>query len=702
MTAHRRLLRPLLRAASGERDVHRRARLRRPASRLVARRARGAGRRDAVVRRGSSRASIRRRRRAAAFANSPELLDAELARGFLEIQRAENASLHGPRGNPALWTGEAVFSIISLMIRDFAPTAKRIESRLRRLEALPAFLDAAWHDTASTSQASPSVAPLADEPWTSTARTARCATGAPRSARAAASRRWIAAWIALGADARDRSAASRGRAARAGASGVRDAGCGRHPAAPDDGDGVRPRAVRPAALARSSLHALARRPARRGARAIRRPSARELDAMARDGRRLVGRTCRPSSRPITRRLTSTLEAFTRRGRACRERAEAANVVTGPTGPFATSPSPRGPPTPRRTSTICTTDRRRRSTRTRRTTTSCRRLPAEPDAAEQHLRVWNHSTIKLNHVVHHGAIGHHVQNWHAYHQHAIARRARSPPSTARTASACSAAARWPRGGRATRRSSWRSSGSSRRSSACRSSTRACACSRGRSSTSSCISERCRSTDAVRFYVEQVGMSDRRRAGRGRQEFDVSVYGDHVLVRHAGDSRPASRDASGVKGRAFSLRRFHDELLGYGSIPVPLVARMMTRGSSLDRDERDSSTPRRFGAPLGMTGLRRLSSALRSQRWLRKDGGNRAGAVERPAHRRLRSRARHDEPLRDAHPRGHPVVRRRRARHERREDERRARARRRDSDARERRRRSCAPTAAWTSRGSCGPA
>jgi hypothetical protein len=36
-----------------------------------------------------------------AFAERPELLDAELARAFLEIQRAENASAHGVRGNPA-------------------------------------------------------------------------------------------------------------------------------------------------------------------------------------------------------------------------------------------------------------------------------------------------------------------------------------------------------------------------------------------------------------------------------------------------------------------------------------------------------------------------------------------------------------------------------------------------------------------------
>src|SRR4030095_8390142 len=77
---------------------------------------------------------------AAAFRNNPDLLDAELARAFLEVQRAENASGHGQRGNPALWTGEAIFSIISLMIRDFAPTRERLELAGARLAKLQGFL----------------------------------------------------------------------------------------------------------------------------------------------------------------------------------------------------------------------------------------------------------------------------------------------------------------------------------------------------------------------------------------------------------------------------------------------------------------------------------------------------------------------------------------------------------------------------------
>ena len=41
------------------------------------------------------------------------------------------------------------------------------------------------------------------------------------------------------------------------------------------------------------------------------------------------------------------------------------------------------------------------------------MPA--DEQERKLRAWNNSTITLNHVVHHGAVGHHVQTWHARHR-----------------------------------------------------------------------------------------------------------------------------------------------------------------------------------------------------------------------------------------------------------------------------------------------
>src|SRR5262245_32275418 len=79
-----------------------------------------------------------------AYRDDVNALDAELARAFLEVQRAENASAHGVRGNPSLWTGEAVFAVVSLMIRDFAPVGERMASAIARLDAIPGFLDQAY------------------------------------------------------------------------------------------------------------------------------------------------------------------------------------------------------------------------------------------------------------------------------------------------------------------------------------------------------------------------------------------------------------------------------------------------------------------------------------------------------------------------------------------------------------------------------
>jgi len=74
-----------------------------------------------------------------AYENSNEL-DAELIRGYCAIQASEHDGSHGPRGNPALWTGEGVFSVIALMIRDFAPLGDRVNAATKRMNALPDFL----------------------------------------------------------------------------------------------------------------------------------------------------------------------------------------------------------------------------------------------------------------------------------------------------------------------------------------------------------------------------------------------------------------------------------------------------------------------------------------------------------------------------------------------------------------------------------
>ena len=56
-----------------------------------------------------------------------EALDRQLAEGFLRIQSWEAGSAHFAWGNPSLYTGEAVWGVLSLLLRPFAPLADRLE-----------------------------------------------------------------------------------------------------------------------------------------------------------------------------------------------------------------------------------------------------------------------------------------------------------------------------------------------------------------------------------------------------------------------------------------------------------------------------------------------------------------------------------------------------------------------------------------------
>lgn len=72
-----------------------------------------------------------------------QALDRTLARGFLEIQRWELSSGHFARGNPCLHTSEAAFGVIGLLRRPFAPLRQRLEATIARVAALPTLLDSA-------------------------------------------------------------------------------------------------------------------------------------------------------------------------------------------------------------------------------------------------------------------------------------------------------------------------------------------------------------------------------------------------------------------------------------------------------------------------------------------------------------------------------------------------------------------------------
>ena len=175
------------------------------------------------------------------------------------------------------------------------------------------------------------------------------------------------------------------------------------------------------------------------------------------------------------------------------------------------------------------------------------------------------------------------------------------------------------------------------------------------------------------------------GEAVQELDVPGHGGDVLAGHARDPPAARRAARARRAGVLGAGASTIELLGHGSIPVALIARLMTQGIHV------KMTRTWCLVVVGM-----LAAGVRPR------ARGRTGRLERAAHRRLRPRARHAQPLQHAHPRGHPDLRHRGADDHRREDEHRAAARGRGADARRTAASRCARTAAWTSPGSCAPA
>lgn len=69
-----------------------------------------------------------------------EQIDRTLAEGFLRIQQWEYTSTHFHRGNPAFYTGEAIFSILGLLLTEYAPLAERVAAAIARMQGIPALL----------------------------------------------------------------------------------------------------------------------------------------------------------------------------------------------------------------------------------------------------------------------------------------------------------------------------------------------------------------------------------------------------------------------------------------------------------------------------------------------------------------------------------------------------------------------------------
>lgn len=486
--------------------------------------------------------------------DEPVLLDAALAHDFLAIQITEHASRHGPRGNPALWSGEAVFSVVSLMIRDSSPIADRAAAAIARMTAIPRFLhDAevvlartpfpdAWREKALRDCAGADR--LFDEGVKAWAR--ELVDDAPlRKALLHAATAALIAFANFGAWLRARPVC---------ADGMISCGTAKYDLLLLRGHHC--------LRSRSELLAEAR-----GAFAAEKSKLAAL-AAAVAGSWENAQAQMADDHPTA---DNYLNAFQETWGRCRARAVEADVVTWPDWPIRYVPFPAATrdaapylyylfyraPAPLDPYTVYDY--------------VVPPLPDDPIAHEKHLRAWNQSVITLNHVVHHGAIGHHVQNWHAYHR---------APSRIGKIAAVDCANRVGMFCAGTMAEGWACYATelmeelefltplervSEQHSRMRFLARAIVdieLHQGTMTVDECVA----------FYRDEVGMSvDVARAETTKNGmFPCTAIMYWLGTQSILDLR---RDMQAKLGPAFSLKNFHDTLLGYGSIPVPLIARMM---------------------------------------------------------------------------------------------------------------------------------
>lgn len=325
-----------------------------------------------------------------------EALDRRLAEGFLEIALWEFDSGYFHRRNPSFYTGEAIFGVIGLFLRPFAPVERRVESAIARLEAIPTLL--------AEGQANVREAP----PWWVDRAVNEC-----RAALAFLLGGGIELFIQehrIDGERLRRAAATAGRAFGA-FQDYLEGELRRHPA-----DAYACGAEAFDLLLRKG-HFLEQ-------------GAEEIESYAREQARLAtahleehaadfGARSWPEALAGLAEAHATAEGYYRRfgeiWAEARRVAEEATLLTWPDFPIEYVPRPAWA----RGAAPSLYFLPYRSPAPFDDVLPVQYLvpPVEPgmEATEQErlLRATNDAVIKLNHVIHHGGIGHHVQNYHAY-------------------------------------------------------------------------------------------------------------------------------------------------------------------------------------------------------------------------------------------------------------------------------------------------
>jgi hypothetical protein len=481
--------------------------------------------------------------------------DRELALAFLDVQLAEHDSLHFQRGNPSLAIGEAAFGVVSLMTRPFTDVRTRAAAAVSRLNGMPAFLLGARQ----------SIANGVPDVWR-----AKCLRECEGTTRLVGD--GIAGWIAVESIASPEADHLTAAATRA-CAGVdafrqwleRDV-----PAAPAERLACGSDAF-DLLVARGHLCDRSRRDLAKDA------AAALDDALARLHER--AKQVAPGGWPeVQQRLADThpttadyLSTYQRVWDACRARADEADLVTWPDYPIRYVPIPvhtrdaapflyylfyrsPAPFDPLAMHDYVVTP-----------------IDADMPSAEQQrrLRATNTSVIKLNHVVHHGAIGHHVQNYYAY---------RGESAIGRVAAVdCASRIGMFLGG--TMAEGWACYATdlmdewgflSPEESLSQQHTRARLLARAVVDIG--LHERSLDFDsAVAVYRDRIGMPQEAAVGEACKN---SMFPGTALMYWLGTDgiHHLRRERQRAEGGAFSLRRFHDRLLSFGSIPIPFIERI----------------------------------------------------------------------------------------------------------------------------------
>ena len=486
-----------------------------------------------------------------------EHIDLRLAQGALRIQQWELQGDHFHRGNPSLYTGEAIFGVISLFLNDYAPLPERIAAATERLEGVPRLLAQARKNL----QAAPS-------PWTERAirecEGARALLGQGLPQLEDGVPMQVASFAAATAVAIDAFSDFRGyletelRHRVAGKVACGEEALGLHLA---EGHFLGQDAEE---IVRYATAELAEVETDLAARAADFGAASPAEVLAQLKQR------RPSRESYENRYQEVWDE-------ARRVAIGNNLVTWPDLPIRYRPRPqwlrsaapylyflfyRSPAVLRRPPIH-----------------EYFVMPQDGSASaedQQHfLEAHNDSVIKLNHVIHHGGLGHHLQNYHAFRAASRVGRMAAVDGASRIALPC--------GG--TMAEGWACYATDlmaetgfltplERYAERQGRARMCA----RAIVDVRLHQgRFTLQEAARFYEAQALLPP---AAAMAEAVKNSMFpGTAVIYLMGRDAiHNLRRDLQALQGHTFSLPGFHDRFLAFGSIPVSLIARAMKQGAA----------------------------------------------------------------------------------------------------------------------------